>query len=528
MPRRRFRDSGCLASSPGRDARSLRCLDRILELNGQIGRINKRSRRLSARMAEERTGRRPDECAKIKLPISCCGRPARYIMGREETNARARCVMVRIAAAVLLAGMCWCSSLYASDSASTTPTGDPKAEGPVVAYEDANALVRKLESPDASVRQNAAQGLVKLRSKALIAVPSLVKALDDPNDTVQYYACVALGEVGRGAADATPALLKKLGSQYVGIRMASVFAVMRTCLPQDSHLLIDLLRSDNARARASAACCLRRCGADDKNTVGALAKALGDPDAEVRRCAAMALGELGQRASRTSKELARMARTDKDAEVRCAAVDALPKVIPGDKVCIAVFVDALKDKDYWVRMAAAQNIGDLGSAAQSARAAVHKALEDSKPEVRVWATYAAIKLDPNGQQGVNDLLKFVTGHFPMQEKGMEGTQNFTPNMNAIAALGKIGPGATGAIPSLMAMLPRFDMGDMPGFNCIDIVRAMRGIGPEAVKAIEQAQQSDDPNMRKLAGWVLKGLRMPEDEFDIRVTLYDLAQIPWWE
>jgi HEAT repeat protein len=444
-------------------------------------------------------------------------------MGHEEANARVRWVMVRMVVAVLLMGLYGCSDVRVPNSASAACKGDIGTEESSVVREDVKALVAKLGSPDASVRQNAAREVVRLRSKAVSAVPSLVKALDDPNDTVQYFACVALGMMGSGATDATPALLKKLGSQWAGIRIASIFAVRETCSPQDSRLLIDLLLSDNAYARASAAFCLGHCGADNRNSVGALAKALGDRDAMVRRNAAMALGELGGRASRTNDVLTRVAGTDKDARVRCAAVDALPKVGLCDRACITVLVDALKDEDYWVRMEAAEGIGDLGCAAQSARAAVHKALEDSKPEVRVWATYAAIRLDPNGEQGVSDLLKYVRGQFPMQEKGMEGKQNLTPNMNAVDALGKMGPGAAGAIPTLMAMLPQFGLDD---YVCI--VRAMREIGPEAIKALERAQQSDDPEMRKIAVWILKGLRMSADEFNIRVTLHNVAQIPWWE
>lgn len=431
--------------------------------------------------------------------------------------------MVRIVAVALLMAVYGCSYAHASDSAGTARKDDVEAEECSVVREEVNALVRKLESDDASVRQNAARELVRLRSKAVLAVPSLVKAIDDPNDTVQVFACLALAGVGGGAGDATPALLKKLGSEYVGIQHASIFAVMRTCRPQDSQFLIDLLRSDNAHARASAACCLGQCGADNRNSVDALAKAIGDRDAWVRRYAARALGQLGGMASRTSDVLARVARTDKDAMVRCAAVEALPKVGSCDRVCIAVLVDALEDEDYWVRMAAAQGIGDLGCAAQPARAAVHKALEDSKPEVRVWATYAAIKLDPNGEQGVNDLLKYVREQFPMQEKGWEGAQNLTPNTNAVVALGKIGLGASGAIPALMAMLLQFGVAE----NAY-IVRAMRGIGPEAIKAVERAEQSDDPKMREIAVRVLKGLRMSAYEFDTRVTLYNMAQIAWWE
>jgi HEAT repeat protein len=83
------------------------------------------------------------------------------------------------------------------------------------------ALAKALEDPDAAVRMNAAQTLMKLGAAARPAAPALLRAVEDKaNDTnrgmhiftVQDMAALALGKATAGTAEAVPALRKLLAA----------------------------------------------------------------------------------------------------------------------------------------------------------------------------------------------------------------------------------------------------------------------------------------------------------------------------
>jgi HEAT repeat protein len=125
-------------------------------------------------------------------------------------------------------------------------------------------LVKKLADSDNEVRRAAAKDLAELGTEAKAAVPALRKSLRDRDLFVRRFSAEALSKIGPDARDAVPELALALNDD----------------------------RSEVSRAAVEA---LAAIGAP---SIDALKGALRDPakPAEVRRKAAVALGQIGLQA----------------------------------------------------------------------------------------------------------------------------------------------------------------------------------------------------------------------------------------
>src|SRR5438552_3804422 len=111
------------------------------------------------------------------------------------------------------------------------------------------------------------------------------------SEAARRNAAYALGKIGNRAAEAVPALIRRLAAEESAkVREAIAFAL-----------------GEIGRESLKAV--------EDPNLVPALAQALKDPDALVRRSSAYALGNLGDRAEPARPALEALLKDDK-AEVR--------------------------------------------------------------------------------------------------------------------------------------------------------------------------------------------------------------------
>ena len=129
-----------------------------------------------------------------------------------------------------------------------------------------------------------------------------------------------------------------------------------------------------------------------------LERRLRNPDAEMRREAALAMAEMGPAAGPAAKALA-MHLKDRDTTVRSAAAYAPGGSGPEAKVAVKPLADALKDNDVFVRRAAAVALGSLGPAARSASDALQEAAGDGDQSVRAAVAEAAAASPPNRRRG---------------------------------------------------------------------------------------------------------------------------------
>jgi HEAT repeat protein len=191
-----------------------------------------------------------------------------------------------------------------------------------------------------------------------------------------------------------------------------------------------------------------RAGLPLIGAVRRLIPCLKDADAEVRKHAVRALGNLGGQAhwilGALRAALRTTALTDDDDDVRNLARRAVLTAGPRPDTEVAALVDSLHDSLGVVRFHAAIALGDLGRTARAALPAlIHASLWDEDPAVRIEAAIALWKIDRKTAPRVIPTL-------------IEALDNANELLCWIAAdfLGEIGSEAREAVPALQKALQR--------------------------------------------------------------------------
>jgi HEAT repeat protein len=86
-------------------------------------------------------------------------------------------------------------------------------------------LLVGLQSPERSVRLDAAAALGRLGPQATKAVPALIQALKDADVHVRKLAALALGDIGPAAVIAVPALVEACQDQDGAVRHRALVAL---------------------------------------------------------------------------------------------------------------------------------------------------------------------------------------------------------------------------------------------------------------------------------------------------------------
>jgi HEAT repeat protein len=234
-----------------------------------------------------------------------------------------------------------------------------------------------------------------------------VSQLSDKDAKARLAAANAIGEWGDRAKPAIPVLVAALKDTNEDVRNAAVNS-LAAAGPDAVGPLIQAFRNRDAEVRRLAAVALGNQGPlkgpEAKDAVRDLTILLKDKDPGVRRAAVVALGASQPKDEAAASALIDLLR-DKDADVRVAVLDALPRIDsalridhePGGKIAIPVLVAALKDDSAAsVRVAAARNLAyfrrlsfgaskHLGDKPNEVVTALVAALKDADADVRAAA-----------------------------------------------------------------------------------------------------------------------------------------------
>jgi HEAT repeat protein len=198
-----------------------------------------------------------------------------------------------------------------------------------------------LNSPDPEVRSRAIFALGAMGADGGDAVPALAKVLlEDPDREVRHQAAQALMKMGPASREAVPALAEALSDEEPAVRMNAAIALFRLraeARPAIPALIKALNDPDNQTNLGTftftiqdlAARALGRATGGSAEAVPALTAALDTGGSEGMRLAALSgLDEIGPEA-RSAVPRLRILLTDKSAEVRRAAAEAL-RAIEGE------------------------------------------------------------------------------------------------------------------------------------------------------------------------------------------------------
>jgi HEAT repeat protein len=355
-------------------------------------------------------------------------------------------------------------------------------------------LLEVLKEGDASVRVDAIQILgFGGRAAASKVVPVLMAALEDPDEMARGCATRALGMIGPTAQKAVPALLGVLQSARPGHRRDAAEALGRIG-PAAKEAVLPLtaaLKDQDREVRIEAAHALALIVPDRARTlvsVSDLVAGLREQSTHVKYRALQALATLGPAARAALPDVLAIL-PNQDAALRsggCYALGAMGFAPESASALIA----ALKDKDLYVRLAAASALGELGPQAAAATTPLEACLQDGDAGVRLVAAGALARVDPAQAEQCVRLL-------------VAGLQRQDPSLRlySVRALWKCGRPKE-AIPALVTAL------QAPDASVRNLAADVLGdFGPAAREAVPalRALRDNDPadNVRQTAADALR-------------------------
>lgn len=212
--------------------------------------------------------------------------------------------------------------------------------------------IKALGGEDEEVRDAATDALSAIGKPA---VPALIEALKHESTLVRLQAAGALGGIGPDARAAVLALLHPAYSDYDEVRYMATWA-------------LGMIGSRTA--------------------VDTLVDKLKDGEWHVRLAATWGLGSIGGKTA-VAALFETLCEVTEVVDVREAATNALREI---GKPAVIHLIKALKNRDEWVRLQAAEALGDIGPDAREAVPALREALEDNDWAVRRDASAALKKI----------------------------------------------------------------------------------------------------------------------------------------
>jgi len=190
----------------------------------------------------------------------------------------------------------------------------------------AAAAVRMLGDDEQRVRLDAIQVLAAFDPDTAGVIDALAGCLQDADHSVRHAAITGLGNMKAGAARAVPAIWAIARQGRKDPLSSQAFDMLGLIgAPAAPVLAKALVEADDDFIRSRAALALAYMGAKGVKAVGALIKAMGDPNAAIRQHSAWALGKIGPPAKEALPAL-REALKDKRAVVRSNAKAAIQKI----------------------------------------------------------------------------------------------------------------------------------------------------------------------------------------------------------
>lgn len=261
------------------------------------------------------------------------------------------------------------------------------------------------------------------------------------------------------------------------------------CIPG----LLSALRSDDNDIASGAQQALIRIGAAAAKAVRPLVQ---DDDIKVQRRVAAILQELPADAAVANKPLG-AALSDKNPETASMAAATLLKSNAGNKAALSKLLLLLSDSNAKNRSMACRAFGKVGAnAAQALQPLIIALKEDTDPHVRCDAATAMGDIGAAASSASAALAEAAVISHPAIDYGREliGMDD-TIHEAAITALRKIGPKASGTVPTLIKILNSGARSTSEIDNVLQTLASMKQAAAPALPSITNFVKPRSPSMK---------------------------------
>ncbi len=312
-------------------------------------------------------------------------------------------------------------------------------------------------------------------------LPELINTLKSGDLEQQNRALDRLMELGPRAKAAVPALIDALKIRTISISAAATLGAIGAEAKAALPALIETWKNSKedylVRARAADAV----CEIAGPSAIPLLVHGLTEKNANTRSIAAEALGQYFPKATETIPALIE-ALKDENADV-CITIACILHEFVG-RACVPALNRALKHSNPAIRVAVADILLTFNASDFAAIAVAIDSLNEPSSTVREKAGQALERAGPAGEPGIKNLAKAV------------GDADSNVRKRAVSALSAIGPKAKEAVPVLIKALKDQD----PDVRW-RTAHALSKIGPAAraaIPALIETLQDEDEQVRFFA------------------------------
>jgi HEAT repeat protein len=370
------------------------------------------------------------------------------------------------------------------------------------------ALTAALEDPDASVRHEIKEAILRCSHWAEQAGPALVRLAADPDISVRKEALRALQHAGDRGPDAIHALAAGLHDEDPGARVeaALAFAYRSRTLDGDpaiQSIFMEALASSDAAARARALEGLWQVSWRDEFSLAVFVEHLKDPDPFVRATAALQIFNVGWNDPGIAKP-AVPALVEALGRGEHHAARALVKIAPGEPALLAFLVDALR-RDGEKHIAAALLL-EIGAEVEAALGVL---LDELRRPSIPW-TFGGKTYYP--ASGRNDAAEALLEHTPASESLVAELRGFLddpdPDFRTLVALAmaRLDPADDTALAAIAAALkdPRHEVRQRTIAGLRHVVKRNERVVPLLIEALSDPLEE----VRAWGCWLLSDLKSP--------------------
>lgn len=322
-------------------------------------------------------------------------------------------------------------------------------------------------------------------------VESLLSKTESRNPAVRDAAVTAVAKLGEAAV---PAVVEALKSDSHPRYAGAAGVILEMTPPPKAALpvLLEMLKSDDINRVRVGVMALVGYGPEAAEHTPAVLATLSHENMHVRYATCKTLAAIGPGAKAAVPELLDRLKTDR-ASVRGHAALALGGIgVVEDHDVVAALVEASADPSDLVRERAIVALGNIGPPARDALPTLRERMNEESTRNHVDLTVTVWRISEEAAEPVRVLSTLV--------------DDLNWSLEAIRALGTIGPAANEALPKLVTCLASID----PDVR-FEAVQSLPRIAPTAARThLQRVAESDtDPEVRAMAKRLLD--TKPEDE-----------------